>query len=190
MTLFECKELIASDIRRLRNIGYGGGRILFHFSFIVTFWYRILNYLSLSKTPMVFLLIPYVINKVVQLVTGIQIPRFTKIGKGVCFMHHSCIVIAGDSIIGDNCSIHQGVTIGRSFSGDKAGCPVVGNNVIIFAGAKILGNVHIGDNVIIAANAVVIRDVPDNCVVAGVPSKIINTDSSSCIDGEWRRYFY
>lgn len=192
MTIINCCELIKSDFYRLHKKGLKKYRILFHFSFIITFWYRICNLLSTRESlfAKLLLLVSYVIYSIVQLVTGIQIPRYTKVGKGLCFMHHSCIVIAGGTIIGDNCSIHQGVTLGRSFSGINSGCPNIGNNVIIFPGAKIIGNIKIGDNAIIAANAVVIKDVPSGAVVAGIPAKIIKNDSISCIDEEWRHYFY
>ena len=69
--------------------------------------------------------------------------------------------------------IGQGVTIGRQL--DPEGVPVIGNNVYISAGSRILGNIKIGNNVIIGANSVVIKDVPDNSIVAGVPAKIIKT---------------
>lgn len=117
-------------------------------------------------------------------------PHRTKVGKGLCFLHYSCIVIAQDTIIGNNCSIHQGVTLGRSFAGDKAGCPIIGNNVIIFPGAKIIGRVRIGDNAIIAANAVVTKDVPAKSIVTGVPAKLIKENSDTCIDDKWKPYFY
>lgn len=66
--------------------------------------------------------------------------------------------------------MNQGVTIGYTNDQD---CPTIGNNVTIYCGAKVLGNITIGNNVIIAANAVVVKDVEDNCVVGGVPAKII-----------------
>jgi serine O-acetyltransferase len=76
--------------------------------------------------------------------------------------------------IGKNFTIYQGVTVGRVHSGKKAGVPTVGDNVTAFAGSKILGNIKIGDNVIIGANAVVLSDVPDNVTVGGIPAKIIS----------------
>lgn len=72
--------------------------------------------------------------------------------------------------MGKNCWVNQGVNIGYT---NRTDCPTIGDNVRISAGAAVLGNVHIGNNVIVAANAVVTKDVPDNCVVGGVPAKII-----------------
>ena len=83
------------------------------------------------------------------------------------------IVIHGRSQIGDNVLISQCVTIGGRSKIKSV--PVIGNNVLIGAGAKILGDVVIGDNCVIGANSVVIKDVPSNCVVAGVPGKIIKS---------------
>lgn len=88
--------------------------------------------------------------------------------------HPVGIVIGGDfgnitTVIGKNVTIYQNVTIGRK----DDNYPKIGDNVIIYAGAVVIGDVHIGNNVIIGANAVVTHDVPDNCVVAGIPAKII-----------------
>ena len=84
-------------------------------------------------------------------------------------------VVHPKAVIGEDCKIFQSVTIGSKWS--KASClgeaPRIGNNVMIGAGAVILGNITIGYNSIIGANAVVVKDVPDNCVVGGVPAKII-----------------
>ena len=73
--------------------------------------------------------------------------------------------------IGEKVTIYQGVTIGQS----KGVYPVIGDNVIIYAGAKIVGDVHIGNNVIIGANSVVVDSVPDNTIVAGIPARVIKT---------------
>ncbi len=95
---------------------------------------------------------------------------YTKdIGPGLFIQHGICTIISADSI-GENCWINQQVTIGYS---DKTHRPIIGNNVMITAGAKIIGGVKIGDNVTVGANAVVVKDVPDNCVVVGVPAYIV-----------------
>ena len=79
--------------------------------------------------------------------------------------------IIGAQKIGENCWVNPGIAIG--YRDDKGGLPVIGNNVYIGAGAKILGPITIGDNVVIGANAVVSKDVPSDCTVAGVPARII-----------------
>lgn len=110
--------------------------------------------------------------------TGIQLPVNTTIGKGLRFAHFSCIIINENSILGDNVTIFQGVTIG-SMRGK--GCPEIGNNVVIAAGAKIIGKVTVGSNVFIGANAVVVKDVPDGAVVAGNPAKILNMNGEKYV---------
>lgn len=95
--------------------------------------------------------------------------------KGVPTLPHHLngIIISTNAVIGENCTIMQQVTIGAKVPGDERGA-VIGDNVLIGAGAKIIGNVEIGDNVKIGANAVVVDDIPANCTVVGVPAKIIN----------------
>ena len=75
--------------------------------------------------------------------------------------------------LGENCWVNQQVTIGHK---DKSGRPQIGNNVRITAGAKVLGNIKIGNHVTVGANAVVVKDVPDNCVVVGIPAYIIEKE--------------
>ena len=99
-----------------------------------------------------------------------------------------CIVVAIDAKkIGQNCTVNQCVSIGADYSGPTGKKPVLGDNVFVGSGAKILGNVVIGDNVVIAANALVLKSVPDNCTVSGVPARIIsrqNTSSYLKFDGK------
>lgn len=94
-----------------------------------------------------------------------------EIGGGLYIQHGFSTMIAAKSI-GENCWINQQVTIGYKGKSDP---PVIGNNTMITCGAKILGSIHVGNNVVVGANAVVVHDVPDNCVVGGVPAKIIKT---------------
>jgi serine O-acetyltransferase len=105
---------------------------------------------------------------------GIQIPLNTKIGSGFYIGHFGNIVINGRSSIGENCNISQGVTIGQSSRGKNKGYPQIGNNCYIAPGVKIIGNIKIGNNVAIGANAVVTKDIEDNSVVVGIPAKIIS----------------
>ena len=95
------------------------------------------------------------------------------IGGGLYIQHGVATMIAAKSI-GENCWINQQVTIGYNGQGDP---PVIGDNVTITCGAKVLGDIRIGNNVIVGANAVVIRDVSDNCVVGGVPAKTIKMNN-------------
>lgn len=87
-------------------------------------------------------------------------------------------MISGGAVIGANCNIYQGVTIGQKLRGERKGYPIIGNEVFISPGAKIIGKVKIGNNVVIGANAVVDKDVEDNAVVGGVPAKILSYQGS------------
>jgi len=111
----------------------------------------------------------HVLYKFVQAVTGIELPCEAQIGRNFVIDHHGGIVVSGYAKFGDNCRIRSGVVIGLSRVEDPC-APVIGNNVDIGAGAKLLGRITIGDNVMIGANAVVVRDVPSNCVAIGVPA--------------------
>ncbi len=110
--------------------------------------------------------------KIIEIFTGISIPFSVQIGEGFYIGHFGGIIINGCVVIGRNCSIAPGVVIGTKGAG-RTGVPIIGDNVFIGSGAKVLGNIKIGNNVKIGANAVVITDAPDNTVWVGVPAKII-----------------
>jgi serine O-acetyltransferase len=109
--------------------------------------------------------------KLVQIVTGIELPCEVEIGQNFIIDHFGGIVISGYAKFGDNCRIRNGVVVGLR-NVEDARAPIVGNNVDIGAGAKLLGPIRIGDNVHIGANAVVLCDVPDNSVAVGVPAVV------------------
>lgn len=110
----------------------------------------------------------------------LDISSTAEIGGGLIVQHGYATIIAPRKI-GKNCWVNQGVTIGYTNDND---CPTIGDNVTIYCGAKVLGDVKVGNNVIIAANAVVVKDVPDNCVVGGVPAKIIKRMSGDSFFSE------
>ena len=106
--------------------------------------------------------------------TGIEIHPGARIGKNLFIDHGLGVIIGETAIIKDNVIIYQGVTIGatgKKVTGRRH--PIIGNNVFIGSGAKILGNITIGDNVKIGANAVVLKDICDNVTTVGIPSKIV-----------------
>jgi len=107
-----------------------------------------------------------------QILTGIDLPCEATVGRRFRIDHFGGIIISGDAVIGDDCIVRNGVTIGLRRA-NESGSPVIGNRVEIGAGAKVLGNIHIGDDVLIGANAVVIRDVPARHVAVGIPARII-----------------
>jgi serine O-acetyltransferase len=118
-----------------------------------------------------FSLVYKILFKLVQILTGIELPCEAEVGRNFVIDHFGGIVISGYTRFGDNCRIRNGVTVGLKNT-DRPVAPVIGNNVDIGAGAKILGPIRIGDNVLIGANAVVIRDVPDNSIAVGVPATV------------------
>lgn len=131
-------------------------------------FYRVANWLYRHHIP----ILPRIIWKLQYLLFNCSVPASCIIGEGTKFGYGGiAVVIHSRSVIGKNCLIGQGVTIGGKSGWYEV--PVIGDNVHISAGAKIIGPVRIGDNVEIGANCVVVKDVPSNCVVAGVPAKIL-----------------
>lgn len=114
----------------------------------------------------------------VEITTGIELPPNVDIGPGFYIGHFGCIYIGGPTKIGKFCNISQENTIGVAGRGDKRGIPELGDFVYVAPGAKIIGKIKIGNHVAIGANAVVTKDVPDNAVVVGVPSRVLNYNSS------------
>ena len=106
-----------------------------------------------------------------EILTGIDLPCEAIVGRRLRIDHFGGIIISGDAVLGDDCIIRNGVTIGLRYTGQR-GSPVIGNRVDIGAGAKVLGAIRVGDDVAIGANAVVLRDVPANSIAVGVPARI------------------
>lgn len=108
--------------------------------------------------------------------TGIEIHPGATIGKGLFIDHGSGVVIGETTIIGDNCTIYQNVTLGGTGKDVGKRHPTLGNNVLVGAGARVLGPFTVGDNAKIAANAVVLSEVPPNCTAVGVPARVVKRD--------------
>ena len=119
--------------------------------------------------------------KLIQIITGIELPCEAEIGRNFVIDHFGGIIVSGYTRIGDNCRIRNGVTIGLRRVEEKV-APVIGDNVDIGAGAKLLGPIRIGNNVVIGANAVVITDVPDDSIAVGVPAIIKPRRTQSTAD--------
>lgn len=103
----------------------------------------------------------------------------TQIGGGLYIGHIGGIFINDKAVIGQNCNLSHEVTIGVTNRGDRKGCPLIGDNVYIGPGAKIIGNVRVGNDAAIGANCVVTHDIPDLAVVVGVPGKVISYQGSA-----------
>jgi len=121
-------------------------------------------------------ILPRAISQVARWLTGIEIHPAAKIGKGFFIDHGMGVVIGETTEIGDYVTLFQGVTLGGTGKERGKRHPTLGNHVVVGAGAKILGGIKIGDNVKIGANSVVLKSVPANCTVIGVPGRIIKTE--------------
>jgi serine O-acetyltransferase len=117
--------------------------------------------------------IPRFISYLSRFFTGIEIHPGATIGKGVFIDHGMGVVIGETTIIGDYALIYQGVTLGGTGKESGKRHPTLGENVVVGAGAKVLGNLLIGSNVRIGAGSVVLRDVPSDCTVVGIPGRVL-----------------
>ncbi len=133
------------------------------------FLYRLAHWLSKAGIPF----FPRLISHLARFFTGIEIHPGAQIGKGVFIDHGMGVVIGETAIIGDYSLIYQGVTLGGTGKETGKRHPTLGENVVIGGGAKVLGNIQIGNNVRIGAGSVVLRDVPSNCTVVGIPGRIV-----------------
>lgn len=115
------------------------------------------------------------LSQVARFLTGIEIHPGATIGKRLFIDHGMGVVIGETTIIGNDCTLYQGVTLGGVGTGEHKvkRHPTLQNNVMISAGAKIIGDVTIGDNSIVGASSVVLKNVPPNCTVVGVPGRIV-----------------
>jgi serine O-acetyltransferase len=164
-------ELMKSDLYR-----YSGKsdpltflhNILLNSGFKYTFWLRMAKKYKIFRLLWLYYSSKYLID----------ISPTTNIGKGLYLGHAMGIVIAEQATLGNNCNISQFVTIGVKNRGAYKGYPIIGNDVYIGPGAKIIGSVRVGDDVAIGANCVVTKDVPSHAVVVGVPARIVSYNGS------------
>ena len=131
--------------------------------------HRIAHKLNYWKIP----LIPRIISNVSRLITGIEIHPAARIGRRFFIDHGMGVVIGATTIIGDDVLLYQGVTLGGTGNEHGKRHPTLGNNIVVGAGAKVLGNIVIGDNSRIGAGSVVVDHVPENSTVIGVPGRVV-----------------
>lgn len=122
------------------------------------------------------------ISQNARFLTGVEIHPGAQIGRGLLIDHGAGVVIGETAVVGDNCTIYQGVTLGGTGKDIGKRHPTIGNNVMIGSGAKVLGPFTVGDNVKIAAGAVVLNEIPENCTAVGVPARIISRGKTACKD--------
>lgn len=132
-------------------------------SYRLAHWFYVRKYYTIAR----------IISQRARNKTGIEIHPGATIGKGLFIDHGMGVVIGETAIIGDNCLLYQGVTLGGTGKDKGKRHPTLGNNVLVGAGAKVLGPFTVGNNVKIAANAVVLNAIPDDCTAVGVPARIV-----------------
>ncbi|MCL9809064.1 serine O-acetyltransferase [Flavobacterium luminosum] len=175
-------QLISSDYKKYKK--YGGNFITIVFftqGFWACFQYRIAHAVYKMSFPIVKQLLQGLClfwQKGIEITTGISIPSSVQIGHSFYIGHFGGIILNAKTIIGDNCNISQGVTIGVSGLGEKRGVPRIGNNVYIGANAVLAGNIIVEDNVLIAACSLVNTNVTANGVMLGVPAIKVSEKSS------------
>lgn len=182
MRFREYRQLVCSDLYRvdaqtglrawLREMLVGEG-------FVYLFWLRTCGWLQSGALTRITLY-PFarLLLRRYKFRLGISIPLSTRLGPGFYIGHFGGIMVNGAAVIGRNCNLSHGVTIGQANRGARTGCPVIGDNVFIGPGAMIFGAVRIGNNVAIGANSVVTKDVPDHAVVAGSPAQVVSHEGS------------
>jgi len=134
-----------------------------------TIWYRLSHWLHTHRCRFLARLC----SQLAKFFTGIEIHPGATIGRRLVIDHGTGIVIGETAEIGDDCLLYQGVTLGGTGKDVGKRHPTLGNNVMVGSGAKVLGPFKVGNNVRIAANSVVLREVPDNATVVGVPGRVV-----------------
>lgn len=169
-------EIIREDIRTIFDRDPAAKSIvevIFCYpGFHALIFHRIAHYLY--KRGWIF--IPRLISHISRFLTGIEIHPGAKIGRRFFIDHGMGVVIGETTEIGNDVTIYQGVTLGGTGKEKGKRHPTIGNNVVIGAGAKILGNIYVGDNSKIGAGAVVLKDVPPNSTVVGIPGRAVNSN--------------
>lgn len=164
-------DTLRADLARFHEEGPGLRPIvrgILSQGFQALFVYRIFRWFYEHRIPTQP--IRFLFERFIEITTGISIPVQVQIGKGIRIHHFGGVICHPETIIGEHCTIYQGVTLGDL--GGCGGAPRIGNDVLIGAGAKILGNAEIGDHCRIGANAVVVCSVPAGCTAVGVPARI------------------
>lgn len=127
-----------------------------------------------------------VLSQITRFFTGVEIHPAAQLGRRLFIDHAMGVVIGETTIVGDDCVLYQGVTLGGTGKESGKRHPTLGNNVIVGTGAKVLGNITIGNNVKIGGNSVVVKDVPDNCTVVGIPGRIVRQNGCRVLDENYQ----
>ncbi len=147
--------------------------ILLYSGFHALIWHKMAHWCYQHR----LLFLARLISQTGRFCTGIEIHPGAKIGNYLFIDHGMGIVIGETAEIGDNCTIYHGVTLGGTGKDKGKRHPTVGNNVLIGAGAKVLGPFSIGDNSMVGANSVVLKEIPSNTTVTGIPARIVKQNT-------------
>lgn len=172
-TYKELKEYLKQDLKYTANrpVRTFLSRYVFEQGFKYIVWLRMTRYAYLSKRRLLYFF-SRLILKHYAYKYHFDISYQAQIGPGLVIAHYGYIIVMKNDVIGTNCTLRPGVVFGKKLT-EKTGGAVVGDNVDFGVGSVIVGDVNIGSNVIVGANAVITKDVPSDCVVAGVPARVI-----------------
>ena len=166
-------ESIANDIRAARERDPAAVSnievILAYPGFHARQWHRLAHSLYDAGVP----LLPRLVSHLSRFLTGIEIHPGAKIGEGLFIDHGMSVVIGETAVIGDNCHLYQSITLGGTSMKRVKRHPTLGKNVVVGAGARLIGDIEIGDNARIGAGSVVVTNVPANATVVGVPGHVV-----------------
>ena len=167
--------LIASDYRRQRE-SLGALRALTSEGLLASSVYRLRHWAHCGESvPLrsLWKVLLYIAHRLQKVVTGIGISPSAQIGPGLFILHFGGIFISSHAVIGSDCLILQGVTVGSTIGKTPMSAPTIGDRVRLMAGSLLIGPITVGDDVTVAAGAVVVKDVPAGALVAGNPAKVI-----------------
>jgi len=177
---------LRADINRLHRYGSTESTIrllVFNQGLWACTCYRVGRWLNEQELPpgiRQLVMLPYHFWwKWVEMSTGISISPDCHIGPGLYIGHFGQIILHGDVVMGTDCNISQGVTLGLASKDGKWGVPTVGDRVYIAPGAKVIGPIHLADGTVVGANAVVLDSTEENDVVGGIPAKVISRRGSA-----------
>lgn len=176
-------QVINSDYKKYKKYGSNFFAIVFFTQgFWAVFQYRIAHFFynnikwKFFRIPVLFFTLLW--QKYIEICTGISIPASARIGHSFYIGHFGGIIINANAIIGNNCNISQGVTIGVSGNEEQRGVPVLGDEIYIGANAVIVGKINIGNNVLVGGCSLVNSSFPDDSVVLGVPAVLISNNGA------------
>ena len=172
-----CPNLQRDFERVYDHTGYrGAARKTLHTltnpGFQAVWGYRLTRWMLHRRVP----LVGAIVQRLVEVWTGISIPPEATIAPGLMILHFGGIVINSNATIGEECTLHHGVTIGNRVSGGPS--PTLGKRVMVGVGAAVLGGITIGDDAEIGANAVVVNSLPDGAVAVGIPARVVRIKSA------------